>query len=193
MRPRSRRSRGCPQIPSSSARAPCGSPRPGRRGRSTSGWALMRRRCCSWCMGCRRWRGEAAVAVVWRRRAREPPPPAACSRTAAARRAHVHMLCGATISRTLGAMCDLAVWRWRGGAARRALRQRTLQSDCSHRKTRPFGILESSCGRCGLVESPQPPERNTTHSPHSIPTPSSRLFDGVLVCGVHPPALSHAP
>jgi hypothetical protein len=33
-----------------------------------------------------------------------------------------------------------------------------LQSD---RKTRPFGILESSCGRCGLVESPQPPERNT--------------------------------
>ena len=41
------------------------------------------------------------------------------------------------------------------------MRQRTLQSDCSHRKTRPFGILESSCGRCGLVESPQPPERNT--------------------------------
>jgi hypothetical protein len=41
------------------------------------------------------------------------------------------------------------------------LRQRTLQSDCSHKKTRPFGILESSCGRCGLVESPQPPERNT--------------------------------
>ena len=65
-----------------------------------------------------------------------------------------------------------------------------LQSD---RKTRPFGITESSCGRCGLVESPQPPERNTKHSPHSIPTPSSRLFDGVLVCGVHPPALSHAP
>ena len=85
------------------------------------------------------------------------------------------------------------MWRWRGGAARRALRQRTLQSDCSHKKTRPFGILESSCGRCGLVESPQPPERNTKHSPHSIPTPSSRLFDGVLVCGVHPPALSHAP
>jgi hypothetical protein len=76
-------------------------------------------------------------------------------------------------------------WRWRGGAARRALRQRTLQSDCSHRKTRPFGIIESSCGRCGLVESPQPPERNTKHSPHSIPTPSSRLFDGVLACGIH--------
>ena len=88
-------------------------------------------------------------------------------------------------------MCE--TWRRRGGAARRALRQRTLQSDCSHRKTRPFGIPESSCGRYGLVESPQPPERNTTHSPHSIPTPSSRLFDGVLVCGVHPPALSHAP
>ena len=63
------------------------------------------------------------------------------------------------------------MWRWRGGAARRALRQRTLQSDCSHKKTRPFGILESSCGRCGLVESPQPPERNTpqfqTRTPHN--------------------------
>ena len=51
------------------------------------------------------------------------------------------------------------VWRWWGGAARRALRQRTLQSDCSHKKTRPFGQIESSCGWCGLVESPQPPER----------------------------------
>jgi hypothetical protein len=36
-------------------------------------------------------------------------------------------------------MCDMAVWRqWRGGAARRALRQRAMQSDCSHRKTRPL-------------------------------------------------------
>ena len=63
------------------------------------------------------------------------------------------------------------MWRWRGGAARRALRQRTLQSDCSHRKTRPFGILESSCGRCGLVESPQPPERNTKTLPTLYPYP----------------------
>ena len=63
------------------------------------------------------------------------------------------------------------MWRWRGGAARRALRQRTLQSDCSHKKTRPFGILESSCGRCGLVESPQPPERNTKTLPTLYPYP----------------------
>ena len=43
-----------------------------------------------------------------------------------------------------------------------------LQSD---RKTRPFGILESSCGRCGLVESPQPPERNTKTLPTLYPYP----------------------
>ena len=51
-----------------------------------------------------------------------------------------------------------------GRSCPQSLVQRTLQSDCSHRKTRPFGIIESSCGRCGLVESPQPPERNTKHS-----------------------------
>eukprot|EP01046_Picozoa_sp_COSAG06_P017079 COSAG06_NODE_1148_length_10500_cov_47.939044_11_plen_226_part_00 len=48
----------------------------------------------------------------------------------------------------------------------------------------------SSCGRCGLVENQQPPERNTKHSPHS---PYPFIFSSPRVWRTSLPALSHVP